>query len=89
MSEFIQGIKNLIGIVIIGVLIFVVFIQWNALNSTFDLLSANSTWSSFGDMAGNDPTGEAIAVSFKYILLVVIVGGLIVMAVFVSKRKAR
>ncbi len=89
MEGFIQGIKNGVWVVIILALILVVVIQWNSLNPTFDLLSSNSTWSAFGNLAENDPTGEAIAISFKYILLFVIVGGLIAMAVFVAKRKPR
>jgi len=100
MSEFIQGIKNFVAIVLLGGALFAVIIIWNATAPVYDILqSANTTWGGeswngtayipTGNLTATSPTSEAIAQSWKYIMFFIPVGGIIAMAIFVSKRTSR
>jgi len=108
MSEFIQGIKNFVSIVLLGGALFATIIIWNATAPVYDILqSSNTTWGGehwvtnttdlvyggyyeiSGNLTATSPTSEAIAQSWKYIMFFIPVGGIIAMAIYVSKRTSR
>lgn len=108
MSEFMQGIKNFIAIVLLGGALFATIIIWNATAPVYDILqSTNTTWGGetwtvnetdevyggyynvTGNISTTSPTSEAIAQSWKYIMFFIPVGGIIAIAIFVSKRTSR
>jgi hypothetical protein len=87
MSEFVQGIKNFIALVLIGGSLFAVIIIWNGTAPVYDALtSSNMTWAASGNITQYQ-TSETIAQSWKYLMFLIPVGGLIAMAVFVMRRK--
>lgn len=88
MGEFIQGIKNLVAIVLCLGALFAVIVIWGGIAPVYDALtSSNMTWSSSGNIT-DYRTSEAIAQSWKYLMFLIPVGGIIAIMVFVSRRRA-
>ena len=85
MNDFVQGIINFVWVMILIGLLFVVIIQWNALAPSMDTFAtANWTDAVYENDSG---TGQFIASSWKYIMFLVIPGGIIAMIVYAAKRK--
>jgi hypothetical protein len=85
MNDFVQGIKNFVIVMILIGCLFAVIIQWNALVPAMDTF-ATANWTS-SVYANDSGTGQFIASSWKYIMFLVIPGGIIAMIVYAAKRK--
>lgn len=87
MGEFIQGIKNFVMIMLLLGALLAVIVIWNGTAPVYDALtSSNMTWSTSGNITQSQAS-ETIAQSWKYLMFIIPVGGIIAMMVYVSRRK--
>jgi hypothetical protein len=88
MGEFIQGIKNIVAIFLLGGALLAVVVIWGGIAPVYDALtSSNMTWSSSGNIT-DYKTSEAVAQSWKYLMFFIPVGGIIAMMIFVARRRS-
>lgn len=84
----VQGIKNIVAVVILIGCLFVFIIQWNSIAPVLKYLaSSNVTWSASGNITTTSPTSEAIAQGWPFILLAIGIGGIIALMVHASRRR--